>query len=348
MARVSIVMATYNGEAFLAEQLESLAAQTCRPAELVVCDDGSEDATLAIVRGFATRAPFPVLLHENSKRLGYRANFMRAAALGSSELIAFCDQDDIWAAGKIETMLAAFEDPAVLLAFHNATIIDRNRNQIACLYEAQSRIFTPLSVHPWRVVLGFTQMFRRSLIAFSELQSASIDPTQSGEPLAHDQFYFFLGSVLGSIAYLPESLVCYRQHDKNAFGWEGPQSLSMHLRAIVTAEPRARLFAAAARNRLHLLEEIKSSLPALEQARVDYAIDYYSILYRKYNDRCNFYKSNSYFLRLGKMANLLFSKTYNHHWASALGLADLLMDFCFGLPLGPRLKNLSSLFAETH
>ena len=86
------------------EQLADLAAQSVLPAELVVCDDGSTDDTLAILERFAITAPFPVRVHRNSERLGYRANFLKCAGLCRSDLIAFCDQDDRWAPRKIETM----------------------------------------------------------------------------------------------------------------------------------------------------------------------------------------------------------------------------------------------------
>ena len=99
--RISIAMATYNGSKYLREQLDSLAAQTLPPCELVVTDDGSTDDTLGILDRFRRRAPFPVHLHRNEQRLGYRDNFLKAAQLCSGELIAFCDQDDVWMPDKL-------------------------------------------------------------------------------------------------------------------------------------------------------------------------------------------------------------------------------------------------------
>jgi glycosyltransferase involved in cell wall biosynthesis len=81
MSSVSVAMATYNGEAHIHEQLLSLANQSLAPVELVVADDCSGDRTLDIVREFARTAPFAVRIYENETRLGYRANFMRAASL---------------------------------------------------------------------------------------------------------------------------------------------------------------------------------------------------------------------------------------------------------------------------
>src|SRR5579884_3482594 len=115
-------MATYNGDRFLREQLDSIAAQTRAPHELVVSDDGSTDRTLEIVREFSASAPFPVKLLQDERRLNYRLNFRRAAQNCSGDLIAFSDQDDVWQTDKLEKMARAFADPAILLAYHNAIV----------------------------------------------------------------------------------------------------------------------------------------------------------------------------------------------------------------------------------
>ena len=99
-------MATYNGEKFLEQQLQSLSKQTRLPAELVICDDTSSDATVDIIKRFSETAPFPVKLVVNEERLGWRGNFLKAASLCVSEYIAYCDQDDIWLPEKLATVQA--------------------------------------------------------------------------------------------------------------------------------------------------------------------------------------------------------------------------------------------------
>ena len=166
MISVSVAMATYNGQQHIQRQLDSLAAQSHVPAELVITDDRSDDDTLAIIDAFAKTASFPVKVFRNETHLGYRANFMRAASLCRSELIAFCDQDDYWYPQKIAVSVKPFSDPEVLLAYHNADVVTPEGNRIGSLASraAKQAILTPMSSGPWLYALGFTQVFRRSLL----------------------------------------------------------------------------------------------------------------------------------------------------------------------------------------
>ena len=94
--KISVAMCTFNGSRYLEEQLGSVAQQSLSPFELVVCDDGSTDATVEIVHRFALRSPFPVYLHQNVTNLGSTRNFEQAIQLCRGEAIALCDQDDYW------------------------------------------------------------------------------------------------------------------------------------------------------------------------------------------------------------------------------------------------------------
>ena len=104
---VSIAMATYNGERFLRDQLDSLAQQTLLPDELVICDDHSTRFTARIARQFSDEAPFQVRLVVNPVNIGFIRNFEKAVSLCRSDLIFLCDQDDYWSADKIEATHAA-------------------------------------------------------------------------------------------------------------------------------------------------------------------------------------------------------------------------------------------------
>ena len=77
-----------------------------------------------------------------------------------------------------------------------------------------------MSLGPWMYALGFTQVFRRSIVELSRFWPDSLDHNATGEPMAHDQWYFFIASVFGSIGYYHEPLVAYVQHGSNTYGLE--------------------------------------------------------------------------------------------------------------------------------
>ena len=101
----SIAMATYNGEKFILEQLESFANQTVLPNEVVITDDCSTDNTLSLINSFKKTAPFTVRVYSNETNLGYTQNFNKALQLCTNELIFLSDQDDVWFPNKIEYIL---------------------------------------------------------------------------------------------------------------------------------------------------------------------------------------------------------------------------------------------------
>ena len=107
--KLSVALCTYNGEKFIAEQLESIARQTVLPDELIICDDRSADQTVQILHEFANKAPFPVSIYHNETTLGVIRNFEQAISLCKGEYIALADQDDVWLPEKIEKSLALIE-----------------------------------------------------------------------------------------------------------------------------------------------------------------------------------------------------------------------------------------------
>ena len=224
MPTISIALATYNGSAFVAEQLESLAKQTVAPLELVVTDDSSTDDTIAIVEKFAATANFPVRIYRNDTRMGFRGNFMKAISLCGGDLVACCDQDDVWHPLKLERVSAAFGvDTKIKLVFHGAWLIDAQGERIgpANLLALPPRS-EPLSFFPMLGVLGFAMTFRRELVGFNEYWPRSVDHLSTSNRMAHDQWYLFLASAIGDIVCLDERLVDYRQHGGNAYGVKPP------------------------------------------------------------------------------------------------------------------------------
>ena len=340
LVSVSVAMATCNGQKFIGEQLDSLAAQRHLPSELVITDDASTDKTLAIARQFAKRAPFPVHIHRAEKRLGYRMNFMRAASLCRSEVIAFCDQDDIWSPRKLALCVEPFRDPAVLLVHHNAEVVTEVGEPVGSLNHFASVPMAPaLSLCPIRrqgTPLGFTEVFRRSLLQLSRLREKSLDYNDLTKPMAHDQWVFFVASVFGNIVYIDQTLAYYRQHGFNRFGWDGRSEFLLYLPQALR-RPIASLHAAqrVAERCAEILEEAKANLPdAWQQQRAALGAARYRFLAERYAARARLYTCANLVERARAFFLLTTTGGYRPKRSWGFGRRALLRDLCLGLPAG--------------
>jgi glycosyltransferase involved in cell wall biosynthesis len=218
---ISIAMATYNGEKFLRDQLSSLSRQSHLPDELVVTDDRSTDQTVQIMKEFQASAPFAVRVSINDRRLGYAENFLRAASQCKSDLVAFCDQDDVWLENKLERCIGEFDSQSVYLVAHSMLEADSGLKTIR-QSPAIRKSFTVSQGNETpglRWSLGCAEVMRREVI--QELLACwPADYEQHAarfnlKLLGHDEIAYFLANAMGRIRFLAEPLIRYRVHDSN-------------------------------------------------------------------------------------------------------------------------------------
>lgn len=335
---VSIALATYNGEKYIRRQLQSLASQTYVPAELVITDDGSRDRTLSIARDFAKTAPFPVHVHRNTKRLGFRGNFMKAASLCRSELIAFCDQDDVWYDHKIASCIEPFEDSEMVLVHHNADVVDANGVKKDSLDRySTAPMALPLSLKMTDAIPGLTQIFRRELLRYSTLWPHSLDQRFPGEPMAHDQWFLFIASVLGKIGYVNRPLLAYYQHGNNTFGHATETTSNRARFAFHNPAKRIPDRIDALNRRAEILDRIADETDdAKQKSRARQGATMYRRLSSLNAVRESIYRSASPLRRSAALATLFLRDGYRSAWG--LGRRALVKDALVGVPLGPRLR----------
>ena len=204
-ARVSIAMTTYNGARYLAEQLDSFAAQTRLPDELVVGDDGSTDATSAILADFAARAPFPVRVTVNAAQLGPSRNFAEAILRCQGDVILLSDQDDRWEPTKLAAMadhLAAH--PTCWLASHDAALMDRDGRPSGLTMGGQ---IAAAGGDPARDLVAGCCM------AIDARLARLYGPPPSTR--AHDAWLAALADLLELRGWIEQPLIAYRRHGAN-------------------------------------------------------------------------------------------------------------------------------------
>ena len=213
MPRISVVMATYQGETYLREMLESLAAQTRRPDELVVRDDASDDRTVAIVRDFAARAPFSVQVLADGTRLGYAQNFVAATAASSGDLVLFADQDDVWHADKLAVLEAEADCTVPQALFHDFTLMRDGQVFEPSYY----RLLEERGFPPAVAIKGCSSAVTRPF-----LDTWGWPPADS--TVSHDFWVALLATAFGQRRNLEARLIDHRLHDDNASGWVPDES----------------------------------------------------------------------------------------------------------------------------
>jgi len=136
MLKVSVAMTTYNGEKHLNEQLISLINQGKKPDEVIICDDGSTDNTVAIIKKFIedNNLKSSWKVYKNKINKGYTRNFLDCASMTTGDIIFFCDQDDIWHPDKISKMTTTFKDNNVKAMSCTLSVIDSQGKTINTLF----------------------------------------------------------------------------------------------------------------------------------------------------------------------------------------------------------------------
>jgi len=218
---ISVAMCTFNGGRFLSQQLEGIRHQICPPDELVICDDGSTDASLAIAANFAVQVGFRVRVIRNDRQIGSTRNFENAISLCRSSIIALADQDDVWYPHKLARVEHEFRaNPSAIAVFSDADLVDSNGYDLRqrlwnsfrfCRGEqkrfASGDFLGVLIKHP--VVTGATLAFRRTY--FDRI--APIPANQM-----HDTWIAFLLACSGKVVPIEQPLMQYRQHPHQQIG----------------------------------------------------------------------------------------------------------------------------------
>ncbi len=323
-------MATYNGAHFIGEQLASIADQTLPPDEIIICDDGSTDNTLAIVETFKRRTPIPVKVHQNPVRLGYSENFLGGMARARSSYISLSDQDDVWHLRKLEICRAALRDNDAVLCAHPMTLVDLERRVIGFATQeiTATKTHAPLTLDPWGVFFGFTQLFDRRLIDIIPADQRGLDSYSFDTKLAHDRWIYWLGTHFGTVVTINEPLAEYRQHGSNAFGVKGRTLMDRFRTKVEEGAPRLREFADLAAYRADLLRRAHTDTHGefLQAATRRWA---------KLHDHCRtryqIHTTEAFAARLRLLATNVANGAYRSFGANGLGPKRLLEDVSLGL-----------------
>lgn len=207
---ISIAMATYNGEKFIKEQIESIINQTFNDWELIITDDCSSDKTLDILKKYQ-ELDSRIHVFSNEHNLGYKDNFAKAISYCSGDFIACSDQDDVWTKDHLELLINNIGNYSLICS--NSTLVDEKLNELGYdlhndrLLISEDKNLQFIQLIYANFVQGCTVLFRKELLQ-------KYLPIPTGQKY-HDYWLAWVAVTNNGIKYINKSTLLYRQHECN-------------------------------------------------------------------------------------------------------------------------------------
>ncbi|MGT2907653.1 glycosyltransferase family 2 protein [Streptococcus dentiloxodontae] len=214
--KVNILMSTYNGEAYLAEQIESIQSQTFSDWTLYIRDDGSKDRTTQIIKEFSeTDSRIRFINADDPTNLGVIKNFFTLLKHSRADYYFFCDQDDVWLPEKLEWTLAEakhYPKNKPLLVYTDLTIVNQD---LQVMHDSMIR--TQSDHANTKLVQELTENTVTGGVAMINHALAKLW-TQTDQLIMHDWYLALIAAAKGHLVYLDRPTELYRQHDNNVLG----------------------------------------------------------------------------------------------------------------------------------
>ncbi len=202
--KVSVAMATYNGEKYIKEQIETILNNLDDKDELVISDDGSSDMTIEIINKINDKR---IKLLEGPRK-GLKKNFENAIKNTTGDVIFLSDQDDIWIENKVEKVLECFNNNNYILIQHDAVVVDENDKVIYESFAEHRKVKTGV------IKNLIKNSYHGCCIAFRKELIKEILPIPDNVYL-HDEWIGIVAELNGKTYFLDEKLIKYRRHSEN-------------------------------------------------------------------------------------------------------------------------------------
>lgn len=202
---ISIAMATYNGEKFIKEQLDSILCQICKQDEIIISDDGSTDNTLNIIKSYNDNRIKII----NGPHDGVKQNFANAISKCKGKYIFLSDQDDIWMVDKISIVLKVFEKKRCTCVLHDNVTFDSNTGKII-----QESFFEFRNSKPGILRNIIKNSYIGCCMAFDSKMKEYFLPIPNNIEM-HDQWIGIISEKYGNSIFIKDKLIKYRRHSNN-------------------------------------------------------------------------------------------------------------------------------------
>lgn len=197
-------MATYNGEKYIKEQLDSILCQLSESDEIIISDDGSTDSTMEIIKGYYDSR---IKLYSNTNRKGVVGNFENALGKSKGDFIFLADQDDVWMLNKVEKCVALLNNFDLVVS--DCYVTDSKLNILYPSFFAMRGSKPGFLNNLWKnTYLGACIAFKSSLLD-------RVLPIPKTLPVYHEGWIASLADITGRVCFFPEQLIYYRRHENN-------------------------------------------------------------------------------------------------------------------------------------
>jgi len=213
--KIDILLATYNGEQYISEQIESILSQTYENFNLIISDDNSTDNTLIILKKYEKKDNRIKIFVQNSN-LGYVKNFEFLMQQVKSKYFMLADQDDVWLEDKIEKSYKKMIQENADLVFSDLKVVDENLNLLYKSFNKHMKLYRKICKYSdYRLEILYNCITGNTIICKQKFIN-KILPIPEG--IKHDAWIGLIVSFNGKIKYLDEQLILYRQHENNQIG----------------------------------------------------------------------------------------------------------------------------------
>lgn len=298
---ISVAMTTFNGEKYIEKQIESILNQSLSVDEIIICDDGSTDNTIELVK------KYNVQIIQNKTNLGYKLNFKKVMEKCKGDYIFLCDQDDIWKKDKVKEMMSIMEknsDIHVLASSfeyideNDTLIISKNKKGYSNnnLYNKEVKQDDVVQVKTDEFIYG--NYFQGCALAIDK-ETKDFFVHHFDERIPHDWIISLYGSLDGGMYFLNKPLFEYRIHSQNSIGVSTlNQDASTHVKRAYQFEERYQ----KARDALYVLDILKINCR-----------DYYLRNKVDYLKIESFMNNHIEYLRNKKLLKLFFQNKYAYY-----------------------------------
>jgi glycosyltransferase involved in cell wall biosynthesis len=317
--KTSVALCTYNGGKYLSQQVESIFQQSHRVDEIIVCDDGSSDNTLAILDTFQKDYPLVLKIYKNEQNLGGRRNFEKCFNLCTGDVIFFCDQDDIWHSDKVQRMLEWFAgDKNCWGIATDARLIGENGEDLQrgfwesftfCASDLKKMDITGLD----DFVLRHHNVVAGAMLAVRKEAKPFITPFRFPSGIWHDEWITIVLSCMGKMKLMNDKLVAYRLHSGQQAG-VGKDSAdviawSKKIKTEKSLQADPDFYLSHAWYTYQKLQLLRNDLPGIELDGLDD-----SLHQRLQHAKRIFLNKHRYFLRKAKLFKWYLNGTFVTTW----------------------------------